>query len=435
MSAALPLYKPYPVYEDSGVEWLGQIPGHWEIARVSELAQLLNGYPFDSQHFVRGDGIPLVRIRDIADEETEVNYVGPVVENAWIDPGDIIIGMDGDFNVARWRGRRALLNQRMCCLRSRDGTASGFLAYVLPFPLKAINEITYSTTVRHLSSADIRKIRLGRPPQPEQRAIAAFLDRETARIDALVAKKERLIELLQEERTALISHAVTKGLDPNAPTKDSGVEWLGEIPAHWEVRRLKYLATADDESLSEGTDPDLELEYVDIGNVDAAAGIVAKETFTFAQAPSRARMIVREGDVIVSTVRTYLRAIAPITRPKGNLIVSTGFAVVRPESIDSGFAAFALRASYFVDRVVADSTGVSYPAITTRGLVCFPIAYPGREEQRAIAAFLDRETAGIDALVANVREGIERLREYRTALISAAVTGKIDVRNEAPVPE
>src|SRR5690606_16924566 len=115
-----------------------------------------------------------------------------------------------DFNVARWRGSKALLNQRMCCLRPRSGASAGFVTYLLPLPLKVINDLTYSTTVKHLSSNDVRKIRVGAPPEPEQRAIAAFLDRETARIDALVAKKERLIELLQEKRTALITRAVTK---------------------------------------------------------------------------------------------------------------------------------------------------------------------------------------------------------------------------------
>ncbi|MGH9337660.1 MAG: restriction endonuclease subunit S, partial [Vicinamibacteria bacterium] len=189
-------FKGYPAYRDSGVEWLGEIPAHWSVSRISEMTTLLNGHPFDSEYFVRGEGTPLVRIRDLSAIETEVNYVGPVVETAWIQSGDVIIGMDGEFNVARWRGQRALLNQRMCSLRPRGNTQSSFIAYVLPLPLRVINDLTYSTTVKHLSSVDVRKIRLGAPPEPEQRAIATFLDRETARIDGLVARKERLIELL-----------------------------------------------------------------------------------------------------------------------------------------------------------------------------------------------------------------------------------------------
>ena len=137
------------------------------------------------------------------------------------------------------------------------------------------------------------------PAVDEQRAIADFLDRETAKIDALVARKERLIELLQEKRTALITRAVTRGLDPNVPMKDSGVDWLGEIPVHWDVERLKYLATLNDESLPESTDPSFEMTYVDIGSVDAVAGITETESVVFEKAPSRARRIVRNGDDIV----------------------------------------------------------------------------------------------------------------------------------------
>ena len=259
-AAELRRFRPYPAYKDSGVEWLGQIPEHWTVSRVSELTSLMNGYPFDSQYFVRTDGVPLIRIRDLYGTETEVNYIGPVVENVWIEPGDVIIGMDGDFNVARWRGRRGLLNQRMCCLRMRQDTDLRFIAYLLPIPLKVINELTYSTTVKHLSSGDVRKIRLGRPPGAEQRAIVMFLDRETAKIDASVAKKERLIELLKEKRTALITRAVTKGLDLNVQMNDSGAEWLGKIPAHWEVERIKWVAR-----MESGHTPDKKIDSYWLG--------------------------------------------------------------------------------------------------------------------------------------------------------------------------
>lgn len=208
--------------------------------------------------------------------------------------------------------------------------------------------------------------------------------------------------------------------------KDSGVEWLGEIPSHWTVNRLKYLASVDDEALAESTDPGLDITYVDIGGVDSSAGIVAKEQYFFSNAPSRARRVVRHGDVIVSTVRTYLRAVAPIIEPEPNLVVSTGFAVVRPRDLDQGFAAYVLRAPYFVDRVVAHSVGVSYPAINASEMVCFPVGYPELHEQRAIAVFLDRETARIDALVAKKERLIELLQEKRTALISHAVTKGLD---------
>ena len=213
---------------------------------------------------------------------------------------------------------------------------------------------------------------------------------------------------------------------PYRQYKVSGVEWLGEVPAHWDVERLKYLATLNDEALPEATDPNLEMNYVDISSVDAVSGITGTDTIVFEKAPSRARRVVRCGDVILSTVRTYLRAIAAIEASESNLIVSTGFAVVRPWRLDSSFASYALRAPHFVERVVANSVGVSYPAINASSLACFPIPYPEVDEQRVIADFLDRETAKIDALVARKERLIELLQEKRTALITRAVTRGLD---------
>jgi type I restriction enzyme S subunit len=193
------------------------------------------------------------------------------------------------------------------------------------------------------------------------------------------------------------------------------------------VKRLKYVASLNDEVLTEGTKPDHEILYVDISRVDSTAGIIQRESLVFEKAPSRARRLVRDGDVIVSTVRTYLRAIAPIAHPEPNLVVSTGFAVVRPGlDIDSGFLAYALRAPYFVDRVVAYSNGVSYPAINETELATFPVILPPLSEQRAIARFLDRETAKIDALIAKNERLIELLQEKRAALITHAVTKGLD---------
>ena len=213
---------------------------------------------------------------------------------------------------------------------------------------------------------------------------------------------------------------------PYSVYKASDVEWLGEIPAHWEVKRLKYLATVNDETLPKNTDPNTEIIYVDIGNVDSVKGITGTEDLIFESAPSRARRIVRLGDVIISTVRTYLKAIARIDSMNTSLIVSTGFAVIRPRQLHDGFTAYALSSPYFVESVVAHSEGVSYPAINASELVCLDIAFPPLPEQAAIAAFLDRETAKIDALVSKKERLIELLQEKRTALISRAVTKGLD---------
>lgn len=204
--------------------------------------------------------------------------------------------------------------------------------------------------------------------------------------------------------------------------KPSGGEWLGEVPQDWEVKRLKYSASINDEALPETTRPDFEFSYVDIGSVDSADGIIAKQKMQFETAPSRARRVVKHGDTIVSTVRTYLRAIAPIRNLDDDLIVSTGFAVIRPRKVRSDFLSYALCESSFVETIVARSVGVSYPAINASEVGTIPIPLPPADEQRAIADFLDRETARLDTLVEKKRELIEKLNEKRTAVISHTVT-------------
>ena len=215
---------------------------------------------------------------------------------------------------------------------------------------------------------------------------------------------------------------------PYPKYKPSNVDWLGDVPEHWEVKPLKYSASINDEALPETTDPNLEISYVDISSVDPVRGIVASEQMVFEDSPSRARRIVHDGDTIVSTVRTYLRAIAPVRNPEPNTIVSTGFAVVRPRGVAPAFMSYALREPGFVEAIVARSVGVSYPAVNASEIGTLSIPLPAEHEQDAIADFLDRETTRIDGMVAKVQTALERLQEYRAALITAAVTGKIDVR-------
>ncbi len=205
--------------------------------------------------------------------------------------------------------------------------------------------------------------------------------------------------------------------------KPSGVEWLGPVPEEWKVAPLKVHASHNDDVLDEATAPNLEITYVDISNVDGTKGIIAKEALQFSGAPSRARRRVKHGDVIVSTVRTYLKAVARIRDPEENLIVSTGFAVIRPKgSLQPDFLGYLVSCSYFVEQVIAKSTGVSYPAINASELVAIPVVVPPSSDQDGIGSFLDRETAKIDALVAEQQLLIELLKEKRQAVISHAVT-------------
>ncbi len=205
--------------------------------------------------------------------------------------------------------------------------------------------------------------------------------------------------------------------------KESGIYGLDLIPAEWHIKRLKDVATHNDDSLDEVTPGDTEILYIDISSVNTIDGIHSKESMLFSNAPSRARRCVQNGDVIVSTVRTYLKAIARVIHPEDNLIVSTGFAVIRPkDTLHTGYAGFLLLSQYFLDEVISRSTGVSYPAINASELVRISIPVPTYEEQTAIASFLDAETSKIDALVAEQRRLIELLKEKRQAVISHAVT-------------
>jgi type I restriction enzyme S subunit len=199
--------------KDSGIEWIGSMPAHWDIARLGDVVSVINGYPFDSTQFNPTIGIPLVRIRDIGRDTTEAYYTGEFVESARLRTGELVIGMDGDFNVAQWRGPEALLNQRLCAIRSLSPISERFLFYVLPMPLRIINDLTYSTTVKHLSSYDVRKIRVPLPPHNELRSVVQYLDQAWYSIERLKITCESAIKLVREHRAALINAAVTGQID------------------------------------------------------------------------------------------------------------------------------------------------------------------------------------------------------------------------------
>jgi len=210
--------------------------------------------------------------------------------------------------------------------------------------------------------------------------------------------------------------------------KDSGIEWLGEVPEHWDIYRLKNLSTLNDENLSENFNSDSEILYVDISSVDRYEGIQSKQLLKFSDAPSRARRIVRNGDVIISTVRTYLRAITPIINPESNLIVSTGFAVIRPNNkLNCLFASYLLRAPYFVESVVANSVGVNYPAINASDLISIKVAIPPINEQKHIVSFLDQKLRNIDSVINKKNHQIELLQKKREVLIINTVAKGLDI--------
>lgn len=209
--------------------------------------------------------------------------------------------------------------------------------------------------------------------------------------------------------------------------KKSEVKWLGKIPKHWELKPIKYLVDIDSEKLSDSADPDLELEYIDIGNVDSNGNILNREPLKFEDAPSRARRVIKQGDTILATVRTYLRAIAHIDYEFENLqVCSTGFAVLRPVSIHPRYLFYWTRSDYFIAELVSKSVGVSYPAISSSEVGNLLIPDIPLPEQRTIATFLDHQITRIDQLIEKKKQILDLLDEQRQATITRAVTKGID---------
>lgn len=202
--------------------------------------------------------------------------------------------------------------------------------------------------------------------------------------------------------------------------KDSGVQWLGEIPEHWECEKIKYIATINDESLSNNEDPETVIKYVEIGDVNFANGITNSTLYKFKDAPSRARRVAKEGDLIISTVRTYLRAIARIYEE--GFIVSTGFAVLRPQRIGSAYLSYAISTEYFVGLIQSESVGISYPAININKLIDIKIPFPPLPEQHSIVTYLDSKCSKIDEWINKKQKEVELLGEAKQRIIVDAVT-------------
>ncbi len=430
-------YQPYPAYRPSGVEWLGDVPAHWEVKRLKYVASL---NPKASE------------VRKLA-PDTEVSFLPmeAVGEYGGLDLSltkelsDVVDGYtyfrDGDVVVAKItpcfeNGKGALAGElvngiafgttELHVLRCRPELDKQFAFYMTmtgDFRKLGEAEMYGAGGQKRIPESFVSNLKHPIPPLPEQQAIAAFLDRETAKIDALVSRKERLIELLREMRAALITNAVTRGLDSNAPMKDSGVEWLGEIPAHWEVRRLKYVAPFHNGKLDNKPE---DATYVGLENIEPWTGKLLLD-----DQPERVDSAVvtfAPGDVLFGKLRPYL---AKVVRTDFEGTATSEVLVMRPrdECLQS-YLAYSLLNEPYIRWIDSLTYGARMPRVSPNEVACSFMPFPPLAEQTAIAAYLDRETAKIDSLVATSRKAVELLREFRTALISAAVTGRIDVRED-----
>ncbi|SFZ94436.1 type I restriction enzyme, S subunit [Flaviramulus basaltis] len=439
--------RKYNAYKDSGVEWIGEIPATWKIKRIKHTTYVkgrIGWKGLRSDEFLEESDSYVVTGTDFKNGKIKWETCYQVPKDRYDDDpfiqlreDDLLITKDGTIGkiaVVKNLPKIATLNSGVFLTRPKsDDYISEYLYWVLESDVfKTFYDFNKSgSTIQHLYQNVFNEFKFTCPTLQEQLTIAKFLDFKTSQLDKLISKKRALIKLLKEERTVIINQAVTKGLNPNVPMKNSGIEWLGQVPKHWEIKPLKYIVEFNSKTLSENTPLDEEINYIEIGNVSSTKGISEYTKYIFKDAPSRARRIVSNGDVIVSTVRTYLKAIASIDNKFDGFIASTGFAVLTPTSIISTYLAFLVRNEGFIGKIIALSKGVSYPSITTYDLGNLKVPLPPENEQLEISKYISKSFNDIDRTLNIINKEISFLIEYKTTLINEVVTGKIDVREEA----
>lgn len=399
--------------------------------RVQHLAQVVNGYPFDSERFDTSNGYPLLRIRDVGADATEIRYTGEFVEAARVVPGDVVVGMDGDFKVGQWLGvEDALLNQRVALLRTDEITAR-FLLYALPQELDAINAVTYATTVKHLSASQILHATVLWPGVETASDVIRFLDRETAKIDALMAKQDALVAVLRERRESAVIAAVTGATVPG-PKRDSGVRWIGEVPVHWQVGNIRRFA-----EMHSGHTPSRQVpEYWEDCTIP---------WFTLADVwqlrdDTRTHLGATSEQISDLGLRNSSAELLPAGTVALSRTASVGFSGIMPRPMATSqdfwnwvcgpelLPEFLLRVFRAMRREMHSlMAGSTHQTIYKTDAASFAIPVPPLDDQQAIVDHLDEELGRMDALVDRATALVAELRERRAALITAAVTGRLDV--------
>ena len=432
--------KPYPTYRDSGLPWLGHVPEHWEVRR--------------SKYVFRE-----VDKRSETGEETQLSMsqIHGLVESSKIDTwrlrsesyaggklceaGDLVLNrLKAHLGVFAHASIPGVISPDYTVFRRVDDAEVRYFEHLYKSPI-------YKTELRkrtkgivegfwRLYSDDFYDLRVVVPPNDEQSKILAFIDAYDRNVHRLIRNKRRLIGLLNEQKQAIINQAVTRGLNPNAPMKPTGIDWMPEVPAHWEVKPLKHWLRESAKALGNKTDPDYSFDYLDISCVGTGYLTAKPERLRFENAPSRARQIVQKGDTLISTVRTYLKAVYFIEDEWPDLIASTGFAVLRPiAEIEPKLLGMILQSSSFIERVIRSSIGVAYPAISETKLGTLHVALPlDREEQNLLLNAIQDETGALNAAIEKAQSEIALIGEYRERLIADIVTGKLDVRNVVLAP-
>src|SRR5271166_1109371 len=438
----------YGAYKDSGVEWLGEVPGHWEIWKLTHDFRVIGSGTTpkteNSGYYEDGE-IPWLNTGDLNDGdlydcERRITRLA-VEENSALklyDPGAVVIAMYGatigKLGVLRFT---TAVNQACCVFQKSERIFPRFLFYWLLGLRSRIISLAYGGGQPNISQEILRGLRLACPAPSEQTAITAFLDRETAKVDALVEEQQRLIALLKEKRQAVICQAVTKGLDPDAPMKDSGVEWLGEVPAHWDVVPLMHLPQPGRPIMYgivlPGPDVPDGIPIVKGGDVKShrlRLELLNRTTPEIEAPYARARL--KPGDIVYSIRGTIGDAeLVPDELLDAN-ITQDAARIAPLSTVNNRWLLYAVKSKPVFVQLEQRSLGAAVRGINIFELKRARLPVPPPQEQLSIATHLDDEARAIDRLCDEAESAIALLQERRSALISAAVTGKIDVRGVAP---
>ena len=433
----------YSKYKDSGVECLGEVPEHWKVLKLRRiLLEHRQGY-YSSDDYV-DSGVKLLRITDLR-EFGGVNFSDcPRVEYLQgLEPfllkvSDFVFartGGAGTFGLIAELTEPIAYASYLIRFRFADVAQPNFLRHFFLSDSfqNAVKQNIHGGVNQNVHAEDIKNQSVALPPRGEQPLVVEFLDRETAKIDELVAEQQRLIELLKEKRQAVISHAVTKGLNPDAPMKPSGIEWLGDVPEHWRVAAVRFRY---DNALGKMLDtgkitglhlrPYLRVFDVQWGEINVTD--LPQMDFDFDQ---RDRFRLTLGDLLINEGGSYPGRSAIWTGGIEECYFQKALHRLRPRDSENDTTRFLFYIMCWATEhgvFVAGGNESTIEHLPAEKLRKYRFAFPPMEEQQAIATFLDRETAKFDELTAEAQRGIDLLQERRTALISAAVTGKIDVR-------
>ena len=434
----------YAEYRDSGVEWLGEVPAHWEVKPIKALATLNDETlpeSTDPDYEIEYVDISSVSLSaGIGSTEAMLFGSAPSRARRMVLVGDVLVSTVRTYLKAIAPVvapvHNLIASTGFAVVRPMPGQCSGFLKYALQSESFVHQVIGRSTGVSYpaINASDLARIHMWFPPLPEQQAIATFLDHETAKIDALIAEQEKLLALLAEKRQATISHAVTRGLDPNAPLKDSGILWLGDVPAHWEVTRLKFIATVQT-GIAKGKDTSgkttITVPYLRVANVQDGHLALDDVTTIEIEPGQLERYRLQSGDVLMNEGGDFdkLGRGALWNGEVKDCIHQNHVFAVRPHGVSpqwlnqitgSRYAQF-----YFMGR---SKQSTNLASISSTNIMEFPALLPPPEEQAEILQFVQDESTKVDTLLATAKQAIDVLKERRSALISAAVTGQIDVR-------